>query len=516
MFSYIPYPQSAYSYGPRGYPSAAYPYAHARALAEERAARQTAAAAEQQARARFAGYPEDEDDDEYHYNVGYTPRRRAYLEAQRKQQAAERDRARLILEERNRREAANRMKREQAARESMEQFYRNLGLRTQNVKPESTDAVSAPRMLDHDLELRPDTQKHNVSERMSPTSPPAQSVASNERAASPSPPTTLHDTEASTMETSSRATSTLSLTQEQTNAATKIQSFYRSRKALSTISQLEAKFEALRHSFTLPEVIDYFSADGDVITLKADTANLSAHLEISSESTSYARLAFTPTNVPIRAYDEDLNRILGKLDAVESWGERKVRERRRDVVRKVELEAARVESIWVEVWRKFVEKAEEKVSAVLVDEPEILPSPVDEELSPEMTVDLFSTPTSVEQSSSSAVEPMSSDGPVKDTLPCSLSSPPENVATVPFPSESAPAPVKEAISVQLPAASDATADICSESGVTESSSMESDIESSDSDYESVGSVSLSSEQRDEEDDSDNELGEEEEADFVML
>src|ERR1700729_3730424 len=126
MFSYIPYSEPAYSYGPRGYTSAAYPYTHARALAEDRAARQTAArraAAEQQARARFVGYPEDEDEDEYgpyRYNIGYTPRQRAYLEAQRKQQAAERERARLISEERNRREAANRMRREQTARESME------------------------------------------------------------------------------------------------------------------------------------------------------------------------------------------------------------------------------------------------------------------------------------------------------------------------------------------------------------------------------------------------------------
>jgi hypothetical protein len=531
MFSYIPYSdshQSAYSYGPRGYAPAAYPYARARALAEDRAARQTAArrvAAEQETRSRFVGYPDDEDEDEYG-PYGYTPRQRAYLEAQRKQQAAERERARLISEERNRREAENRMRREQAARESMEQFYRNLGLRTPNVKPESAETVSAPRMLDHDSELRLDTQKQNVSERMSRTPSPARS---KEHTASPSPnpSTTLHHTEASTMETGSQATSPLSQTQEQTNAAAKIQSFYRSRKALSTISQLETKFEALKHSFTLPEAIDYLSADGEVITLKADTVNLSARPETASESTSSARLAFTHTNVPIRAYDEDLNRILGKLDAVESWGERKVRERRRDVVRKVELEAARVESIWVEIWKKFVEEAEkaeeEKVSAVLVDKPEVLSSPINGESSAEMTVGTYSTPSSVEHLSSSAVEPvtsMSSGGSAEDTFPsisCSSSSPPEEIATVAFLSESAPAPIEEAISALLPSASDTT-EVRSESGVTQPSSVELDMESSDSDsdYESVGSIGVSSEQEDEEDNSDNGLGHDEEADFVML
>jgi hypothetical protein len=405
----------------------------------------------------------------------------------------------------------------------MEQFYRNLGLRTPNVKPESAETVSAPRMLDHDFELRLDTQKQNVSERMSRTPSPARS---KEHTASPSPnpSTTLHHTEASTMETGSQATSPLSLTQEQTNAATKIQSFYRSRKALSTISQLETKFEALKHSFTLPAAIDYLSADGEVITLKADSINLSAPPETASESTSSARLAFTHTNVPIRAYDENLNRILGKLDAVESWGERKVRERRRDVVRKVELEAARVESIWVEIWKKFVEEAEEaeeeEVSAVLV---EVLSSPINGESSAEMTVDIYSTPSSVEHSSSSAVEPvtsMSSGGSAEDTfssISCSSSSHPEEIATVLFTFESAPAPIEEAISALLPSASDAT-EVRSESGVTQPSSVELDMESSDSDsdYESVGSIGVSSEQEDEEDNSDNGLGHEEEADFVML
>jgi len=275
----------------------------------------------------------------------------------------------------------------------------------------------------------------------------------------------------------------------------------------------------------LPEAIDYLSADGKVIALKVDTVNLSARPETTSELKPSARLAFTHTNIPIRAYDEDLNRILGKLDAVESWGEKKVRERRRDVVRKVELEAARVEFIWVEIWKKFVEKAEEEeVGAVLVDEPQVLSSPVGEKSSAEMTVDeRYLTPASVELPSSSAVDPvpsMSSGGSAEGTfppIPCTLSFPPEKIPTVPFPSESSPAPVEDAISAPLPSASEATEDIRSDSRATQLSSIESDIESSDSDYESVGSIGVSSEQEEEEEnDSDNGLGHEEEADFVML
>jgi hypothetical protein len=97
----------------------------------------------------------------------------------------------------------------------------------------------------------------------------------------------------------------------------------------------------------------------------------------------------------------------------------------------------------VETWRRFVEKAEdEEVSAVLVDGPEVLPSPVDGE-SAEMTVDVPSTPIPVDHLSS-AVEPvisMSSDGSAEDTFALvrsTSSSPTEKISTVPFPSDSAP------------------------------------------------------------------------------
>jgi len=152
MFSHIPssdsqfYPRSSSSYGSgrfRDFAPAAYPYAYAR-VAEERAARQAAArraAAEQEARARFNRY-EDEDEDEYGgygYGRGYIPTQRAYFEAQRKQQAAEGERARLIAEEQDRREAENRARREQEVEASLEQFYRNLGSRTPNVTPQTTE-----------------------------------------------------------------------------------------------------------------------------------------------------------------------------------------------------------------------------------------------------------------------------------------------------------------------------------------------------------------------------------------
>jgi hypothetical protein len=305
----------------------------------------------------------------------------------------------------------------------------------------------------------------------------------------------------------------------QTDATTKIQSFYRIRKSLAAISQLESKFEDLKHAFTLPDAVDYISADGEVVTLRVDHAALTQSEPRSESAPPAARLAFTPTNVHIRAYDGNLNRILTTLDAVESWGEKKVRDRRRDVVRNVEQEAARIESLWVDVWKRSVgaEKHDEEVDTVLVDVPA-----VDEE-STEMTVD---APASIEEVPSSPTEPriaMPSDEPAEGTsitrIP-STSSLPTEVTVVPFPAdlESTGA----AIIDSQPTASNLLFpltplnirtnylpnDMSTRSDINTSISS-SNMESDDLDYEIIGLISESSDEQDQ-----RHL--EEEVDFIML
>jgi hypothetical protein len=200
---------------------------------------------------------------------------------------------------------------------------------------------------------------------------------------------------------------------------------------------------------------------------------------------------------------------------VESWGEKTVRERRRGVVRSVELEAARIETIWAETWRRFVEKSEEEeVDAVLVAGPSVDSASADEE-SDAMTVDTSSTPASVDPLSS-AIEPVASDGTAEDTA---SPSPTEQTSTVPLPTESAV--IEEAADIQPALSSDLTSqltptldnteDMGSENGESETSpSSDSDMVSGDSDYESVGSVISEQDQNDR---SDND---EVEVDFVML
>ena len=121
--------------------------------------------------------------------------------------------------------------------------------------------------------------------------------------------------------------------------------------SLRTISSLQSKFEALKMDFKFPPSIDFIATDGSVITLPSNSNSNST----PSGGSAYngAKLAFTPTNIPIRAYDEELNKILVKLDAVESCGVERVRERRKAVVRAIEQEAGRVEEVWKNVWEKY-------------------------------------------------------------------------------------------------------------------------------------------------------------------
>jgi len=167
MFSYTPYSDSQFfpwSHGstrPRSYPPIAYRYGKVVPFAEEQAAREAAArraAAERETNPSFGQYEDDNDNegDGYGFSRSYTPRQRDILEAQRLQNAAEKQRARLIVEERKRGDEEIRARREQETSESLKQFYGNPGLRTSDAH-KADEPVSSPGLPDHDLTLTHDT-----------------------------------------------------------------------------------------------------------------------------------------------------------------------------------------------------------------------------------------------------------------------------------------------------------------------------------------------------------------------
>lgn len=87
------------------------------------------------------------------------------------------------------------------------------------------------------------------------------------------------------------------------------------------------------------------------------TAGISLHdAADSDDATAVPKLAYTPTNAPLHVYYEELSRILTKLDGVQSGGHEDVRLKRRELARRVEREAERVERIRVLVWRAWSKK----------------------------------------------------------------------------------------------------------------------------------------------------------------
>ncbi|KAG6843895.1 hypothetical protein H0H93_016832, partial [Arthromyces matolae] len=109
------------------------------------------------------------------------------------------------------------------------------------------------------------------------------------------------------------------------------------------------EFDAVRTSFSLPQTIDFQTPEGIV--------TVSGLYELPTEAPndlSAPKLAFDSTNYALHSYTESLNRLLLKLDGVESWGDPTVRKSRRRIVGKVELEASRIDTFWKQAWMAHV------------------------------------------------------------------------------------------------------------------------------------------------------------------
>ncbi|KAH9921161.1 uncharacterized protein B0H18DRAFT_827647, partial [Fomitopsis serialis] len=143
-------------------------------------------------------------------------------------------------------------------------------------------------------------------------------------------------------------------TPEQHVAAHKIQEAYRTHAArtaaLRTIDEYRTKFTQLKAGFRFPSSLDFALAPGahDHVSVPPDPAALSALVLADGASVEEGRsrrpqLAYTSRNAVVHGYLEELSQLLGRLDAVESGGDREVRERRKTLVREVEAEAERVE-----------------------------------------------------------------------------------------------------------------------------------------------------------------------------
>ncbi|KZT22973.1 hypothetical protein NEOLEDRAFT_1243457 [Neolentinus lepideus HHB14362 ss-1] len=157
-------------------------------------------------------------------------------------------------------------------------------------------------------------------------------------------------------------------TKEQVEAAERIQAFVRThylrRRALHQISQIEAHFDSLKSSFSFPAVIDFsLSPSSEESIVSVDTTTLSPLPPSECASVPPPSLPYTPHNTSLHAYDHNLGEILSRLDEVQSGGDVKVRERRKEVVRKVQEEQARLEEWRVGLWAAWVKQNVKKQEA---------------------------------------------------------------------------------------------------------------------------------------------------------
>ena len=90
--------------------------------------------------------------------------------------------------------------------------------------------------------------------------------------------------------------------------------------AVVAISKISRTFDSLKRAFTFPA--------GPLAPVPGSEA---------------PRLAYNPTNAPIHAYEHALSELLTSLDAVESFGFRRVRELRKEVVVRIEKELEALE-----------------------------------------------------------------------------------------------------------------------------------------------------------------------------
>lgn len=219
----------------------------------------------------------------------------------------------------------------------------------------------------HAAARRAPSRNHTRYMSFSPMTRSPQPSSHSNDSHSPSPPV---QTPSSSQE------STLSelspLVEEQREAGAKIAAFYRRNKALASVRAVHDKFGMLKRAFVRPFILDYEGADKSIISVPALYSLSSlvedSTLDVEETEEQRPRLAYTPSNAAVHAYAEELVRLLGTLDAVQSWSDQRVRDARREVVRAVETEAGLLDRWWKLVWRKWKQQqssSEEQIDARL-------------------------------------------------------------------------------------------------------------------------------------------------------
>ena len=161
-------------------------------------------------------------------------------------------------------------------------------------------------------------------------------------------------------------------TDKHETAALAIQQAFRIHRSLHAISTIASEFQQLKAAFVYPDVIDFQKPGSEEGHISVPATRLASQVadvdEVAEEERadsmevdeSLPKLAYTTVNYPVHSYVDATERLLMRLDGVDSWGDEDVREKRRSVVREIGGEVAKLERYWKQVWVDYVEKQHEQ------------------------------------------------------------------------------------------------------------------------------------------------------------
>lgn len=123
-------------------------------------------------------------------------------------------------------------------------------------------------------------------------------------------------------------------------------------ESFSKIHDVAKEFQRLKENFVYPTVIEFQTEAGEIVSVRVP-ADVSDNEVESEEWGSEGKLAYTRRNERIHTYSYGLEKLLGKLDSVDSWNETSVRAQRRGIIGEIEEEASKLERYRGRVWREY-------------------------------------------------------------------------------------------------------------------------------------------------------------------
>ncbi|KAG9041436.1 hypothetical protein FS837_012267 [Tulasnella sp. UAMH 9824] len=192
--------------------------------------------------------------------------------------------------------------------------------------------------------------------------------------------------------------------------------------SFSSLNAIQTQFDALKAAFSFP-------------------AN--AEFDSSSSSSDVPKLTYASVNAPVHQYENELVKLLTKLDAVESDGAESIRGARKALVIAVEKELTRLDEQKREAWAKS-SPVEPEVASAASSESEPTAKPTMEEQAPAQEVQDSSAPqvsTAGETTSDAVVAAASIPLPESDDMELDVQAEPADAQPTESASEEVPVQV---------------------------------------------------------------------------